>query len=109
MSRVAKSAVITNKADRVIDYLADVKNHPAFLGPLKSVANVNGDPKKAGTSWDWTFVMGGVAAWLPVYVFEPASVSVPPLTVTPVAAEMTPLIVVVPVDVLLLTIGPAAV
>src|SRR6476620_3194251 len=60
MSRVAKSAVITNKADRIIDYLADVKNHPAFLGPLKSIANVNGDPKKTGTSWDWTFVMGGV-------------------------------------------------
>jgi len=60
MSRVAKSAVITNKADRIIDYLADVKNHPAFLGPLKSIANVNGDPKKSGTSWDWTFVMAGV-------------------------------------------------
>ena len=60
MSRVAKSAVITNKADQVIEYIADVKNHPAFLGPLKSIANVNGDPKKVGTSWDWTFVMAGV-------------------------------------------------
>jgi uncharacterized membrane protein len=60
MARVAKSVVITNKPDRIIDYIADVKNHPAFLGPLKSIANVNGDPKKAGTSWDWTFVMAGV-------------------------------------------------
>jgi uncharacterized membrane protein len=60
MSRVAKSAVITNKADQIMNYIADVKNHPAFLGPLKSVANVNGDSKKAGTSWDWTFVMAGV-------------------------------------------------
>ena len=60
MARVAKSVVITNKADRIVDYIADVKNHPAFLGPLKSIANVNGDPKKAGTSWDWTFVMAGV-------------------------------------------------
>lgn len=60
MARVDKSAFITNKADRIIDYLADVKNHPAFLGPLKSIANLNGDPKKTGTSWDWTFVMGGV-------------------------------------------------
>ena len=51
MARVAKSVVITNKADRIIDYIADVKNHPAFLGPLKSIANVNGDPKQAGTSW----------------------------------------------------------
>ena len=60
MSRVAKSAVISNKADQIMNYIADVKNHPAFIGPLKSVANLNGDPKKAGTSWDWTFVMAGV-------------------------------------------------
>jgi uncharacterized membrane protein len=60
MSRVAKSAVITNKADQIMNYIADVKNHPAFLGPLKSVSNLNGDSKKAGTSWDWTFVMAGV-------------------------------------------------
>lgn len=60
MSRVAKSAVINNKADQIMNYIADVRNHPAFIGPLKSVANVNGDPKQAGTSWDWTFVMAGV-------------------------------------------------
>ena len=60
MSRVAKSAVISTNADQIMTYIADVKNHPAFIGPLKSVANVNGDSKKAGTSWDWTFVMAGV-------------------------------------------------
>ena len=60
MSRVAKSAVINNKPDQIMNYIADVRNHPAFIGPLKSVANVNGDPKQAGTSWDWTFVMAGV-------------------------------------------------
>lgn len=60
MSRVAKSAVISNKPDQIMNYIADVKNHPAFIGPLKSIANLNGDPKKAGTSWDWTFVMAGV-------------------------------------------------
>ena len=60
MSRVAKSAVINGSADQIMNYIADVKNHPAFIGPLKSIANVNGDPKKAGTSWDWTFVMAGV-------------------------------------------------
>jgi uncharacterized membrane protein len=60
MSRVAKSAVISANADQIMTYIADVKNHPAFIGPLKSVANVNGDSKKAGTSWDWTFVMAGV-------------------------------------------------
>ena len=60
MSRVAKSAVINCNADQIMSYIADVKNHPAFIGPLKSIANINGDPKKAGTSWDWTFVMAGV-------------------------------------------------
>ena len=60
MARVAKSAVISAKADQIMNYIADVKNHPAFIGPLKSIANVKGDPKQTGTSWDWTFVMGGV-------------------------------------------------
>ena len=60
MSRVVKSAVINGNADQIMNYIADVKNHPAFIGPLKSVANINGDSKKPGTSWDWTFVMGGV-------------------------------------------------
>jgi uncharacterized membrane protein len=60
MSRVAKSAVINGTADQIMNYIADVKNHPAFIGPLKSVANLSGDPKQAGTSWDWTFVMAGV-------------------------------------------------
>jgi uncharacterized membrane protein len=60
MSRVAKSAVINGNADQIMSYIADVKNHPAFIGPLKSIANVKGDPKKPGTSWDWTFIMAGV-------------------------------------------------
>ena len=59
MARVAKSAVISGNADQIMNYIADVKNHPAFIGPLKSVANVKGDPKKAGTSWDWTYIMAG--------------------------------------------------
>ena len=60
MARVAKSAVITGNADQIMNYIADVKNHPAFIGPLKSIANDKGDPKQSGTSWDWTFVMAGV-------------------------------------------------
>jgi uncharacterized membrane protein len=60
MSHVVKSVTITNAPDRIIDYIADVNNHPAFLGPLKSVSKLSGDPKKPGTSWDWTFMMAGV-------------------------------------------------
>jgi carbon monoxide dehydrogenase subunit G len=60
MSRVTK--VVSIKADpaKVVEYISNVKNHPAFLSALKSVENISGDPKQVGTSWDWTFMMGGV-------------------------------------------------
>ncbi|HYT82893.1 MAG TPA: SRPBCC family protein [Gemmatimonadales bacterium] len=60
MSRVDKSVVISSPPDKVIAYIADVSNHPAFISSLKSVANIRGDSKKAGTGWDWTYVMAGV-------------------------------------------------
>jgi uncharacterized membrane protein len=60
MSRVAKSVVISNTPDRIMEYIADVRNHPAFIGPLKGVSNLGGDAKRAGTSWDWTFIMAGI-------------------------------------------------
>jgi uncharacterized membrane protein len=60
MSRVDKSVVISSPPEKVIAYIADVRNHPAFISSLKSVANVRGDSKKPGTGWDWTYVMAGV-------------------------------------------------
>ena len=60
MARVEKSVVISSQPEKVVDYIADVRNHPAFIGPLKSVANLEGDPREPGTSWDWTFIMAGV-------------------------------------------------
>ena len=60
MSRVAKSVTIANDPVRIIDYIAEVANHPAFLGPLKAVSNMQGNPREAGSSWDWTFIMAGV-------------------------------------------------
>lgn len=60
MSKVAKSVVIKSRPERIVDYIADVMNHPGFIGPLKAVSNLRGDPKEPGTSWDWTFVMAGV-------------------------------------------------
>lgn len=60
MSHVVKSVTISNAPERIIEYIADVNNHPAFLGPLKSVSKLSGDPKQPGTSWDWTFMMAGV-------------------------------------------------
>ncbi len=60
MSRVTKVASIKAEPAKVIEYIANVKNHPAFISALKSIDNLNGDPKHMGESWDWTFVMGGV-------------------------------------------------
>jgi carbon monoxide dehydrogenase subunit G len=60
MEHVTRSLSIKADPARVIEYVADVENHPAFIPPLTSVTNVSGDPKQIGTSWDWTFVMAGV-------------------------------------------------
>jgi carbon monoxide dehydrogenase subunit G len=60
MAKVTRKFDVKRKPEAVIDYLSDVENHPAFIPPLKSVANIAGDPKRKGTRWDWTFVMAGV-------------------------------------------------
>ena len=60
MSRVAKSVVINRDSGQVMEYISDVNNHPAFIGPLKRVDNLRGDPRQPGASWDWAFMMGGV-------------------------------------------------
>jgi hypothetical protein len=54
--------VVSVKVDpiRLIDYIVQINNHPAFIPPLKSIDNVQGDPKQAGATWNWTFIMAGV-------------------------------------------------
>jgi carbon monoxide dehydrogenase subunit G len=60
MAKVTRKFNVKRKPEAVIDYISDVENHPAFIPPLKSVANIAGDPKRKGSHWDWTFVMAGV-------------------------------------------------
>ncbi|HVS59456.1 MAG TPA: SRPBCC family protein, partial [Gemmatimonadaceae bacterium] len=60
MSRVAQSLEVKCSAESMMDYIIDVTNHPAFIGPLKSVTNIKGDVKKPGTSWDWVYSLSGV-------------------------------------------------
>jgi len=57
---VSKSVTVNRSPAEVIEYIADVSNHPAFIGPLKSVSELKGDPRTPGTSWTWVFVMAGV-------------------------------------------------
>jgi uncharacterized membrane protein len=60
MSRVAQSLEVTCSPESLMNYIVDVTNHPAFIGPLKSVENVKGDVRKPGTSWDWVYSLAGV-------------------------------------------------
>jgi len=60
MSKVVQSLEVSSSPESVMDYIIDVTNHPAFIGPLKSVTNIKGDVKKPGTSWDWVYSLAGV-------------------------------------------------
>jgi uncharacterized membrane protein len=60
MSKVAQSLEVSCTPQSLMEFIVDVTNHPAFIGPLKSVENVNGDVRKPGTSWDWVYSLAGV-------------------------------------------------
>ncbi len=60
MPTIRKSVAVNRSPAEVIDYIADVTNHPAFIAPLNSVSDLSGDPRKPGASWTWVFVMAGV-------------------------------------------------
>lgn len=60
MSRVTKTVTVAATPESVIEYIAEVENHPAFIEPLKSVENLTGPATEPGTTWDWTFVMAGI-------------------------------------------------
>jgi len=60
MSKVAQSLEVNSSPESVMDYIIDITNHPAFIGPLKSVTNIKGDVKKPGTTWDWVYSLAGV-------------------------------------------------
>jgi len=60
VSKVAQSVEVKCAPDSLMEYIVDVTNHPAFIGPLKSVTNVKGDVRRPGTSWDWVYNIAGV-------------------------------------------------
>ena len=60
MSRTTKIVSISASPEKVMSYICDVNNHPAFIPPLKSIENIQGDATKPGTVWDWTYVMAGI-------------------------------------------------
>lgn len=60
MAKVTKVVSVAASPDKVVNYISDVTNHPAFISALKSIDSLSGDPKTPGTTWNWTFMMGGV-------------------------------------------------
>lgn len=61
MPQVRKTVSLDQEPEEVIEYLADVQNHPGFIPALASVSEPTGDPRTIGTQWDWTYEMVGVA------------------------------------------------
>src|SRR5580698_7762729 len=60
MSRIHRSVNLTKSPELVLDYIADVRNHPAFISALRSVSDLSGESRQTGATWKWTFVMAGV-------------------------------------------------
>lgn len=60
MSHVTRIISIKSDPTKIMDYISRVSNHPAFISALKSIHDLEGDERVIGTSWSWTFTMGGV-------------------------------------------------
>lgn len=50
---------INNTPEAVLGYVAEVRNRPLYLPPLKAVADVQGQPGP-GQTWKWTFTALGI-------------------------------------------------
>ena len=57
---VKASGVIDNRPDKVLGYIADVRNRTFFLPSLKAISKVQGEPASASTTWTWTWVLMGM-------------------------------------------------
>ena len=60
MAKITRTVKLAADPGRVIEYISDVENHPAFITPLKTVTGLSGGSHQIGAHWDWTFLMAGV-------------------------------------------------
>ena len=60
MAHITKICSINASPKAVVEYIADVHHHPAFISALKNVENISQNPREPGSKWDWTFVMSGI-------------------------------------------------
>lgn len=60
MTQITRTITIAALPEKVMSYISDVRNHTAFIPPLKSIEQADGDERTPGKDWTWTFEMGGV-------------------------------------------------
>ena len=58
--RIETTVSIDNTPEAVMNYVADIRNRPLFLGPLKSVTDIQGEPTAEGTRWKWIWAALGM-------------------------------------------------
>jgi Polyketide cyclase / dehydrase and lipid transport len=56
--QVDASTTIANKPEAIMSYIAEVRNRPLYLAPLKAVTDIKGEG--AGASWKWVWVTLGM-------------------------------------------------
>ncbi len=54
------SAHLENTPEAVLNYIADPRNRPLYLAPLKTITDIKGEPAAAGTTWKWVWVALGM-------------------------------------------------
>jgi carbon monoxide dehydrogenase subunit G len=53
------TAHIKAPPDKVLGFIADVRNRTRYLPSLKSLTDITGEPAAAGTTWKWRFAVLG--------------------------------------------------
>ena len=53
------TAHINAPPDKVLGFIADVRNRTRYLPSLKALTDIKGDPAAAGTTWKWRFAVLG--------------------------------------------------
>jgi carbon monoxide dehydrogenase subunit G len=53
------TAHINAPPDKVLGFIADLRNRTRYLPSLKALTDIKGDPAAAGTTWKWKFAVLG--------------------------------------------------
>jgi carbon monoxide dehydrogenase subunit G len=53
------TAHINAPPEKVLSFIADVRNRTRYVSSLKALTDVKGDPSAAGATWKWKFAVFG--------------------------------------------------